>query len=102
MARQWQPVTRVSILDLLDANGRFKRPEDLPKKVRYELQSYSVDAEGRLKRVTFRDRYARYRAPWRAGKRKKPTKAMQREIDRRLRLLDEELARRLVARYGAA
>lgn len=82
---------RVSALDLVDEHGRFKRPDELPRKVRKELEHFSVDGDGRIRGFRFRDRnrFAKFTL---SKKRKKRhiTKAMDREL---IRLLEQEIAR---------
>lgn len=89
---------RVSALDLVDEHGRFKRPNDLPRKVRKECEHFSVDDDGRIRGFRFRNRYVKFRH---SKKRKKTriTKAMDLEL---IRLLEQDLARLRTARAHGA
>lgn len=80
---------QVSLADLLDEEGKYKRPSDLPALVRKELKAFSVGKDGRIKTFTFRDRFRFRRAP--SVRKGKPfTKAMEKDL---LRKLDEEIER---------
>lgn len=80
MTRGSQLAAPVSVADLLDKSGQFKRPEDLTRRVREELTRFAVDAEGRIRSFRFRPRTTGVKR-----KKKRITKAMEREILRRLK-----------------
>lgn len=84
MGRRVRPA-KVSIDDLLEPDGRFKRLEDLPRKVRRELESFKFGADGRITGFRFRSRSVAYRlSAKRRPKKKRFTKAMDLELARRL------------------
>jgi hypothetical protein len=88
MAGNNRPSPRVTVNDLLETNRKFKRPGELPRRVRKELESFSVDADGRIKGFLIRNQLVRFRVSNRR-KKKRWTKALEREV---LRRLEESIA----------
>ncbi len=91
---------RVSALDLVDKHGRFKRPDELPRRVLKELERFTVDGDGRIRGFRFRERnrFAKFTLS-KKRKQRRITKAMDQEL---IRLLEQEIARLRAARVHGA
>ncbi len=88
MPRSRMPAAPVSAMDLFDDSGKFKLLTNLPKRVRSRLLRVKTDDDGRICGFEFKPRPMMGRAPVKRRK-KRITKAMEREL---LRRLDQEIA----------
>ncbi len=78
---------RPSAADLIGKDGQMLLASELPRRIREALESFSVDADGRVRNFSFKPWRWRTRA-YSPRRKKRITKKLEREV---LRMLDAEL-----------